>query len=203
MIMFGLHLETWTYSFKTTIQLINRSPFSTLSSKSHFEILYKTKSNYSNTRIYRCLCYPYNHAFSTSKLDLKSIPYMFLKYSKHQRDSILLTPLLISPYVIFDEIEFSYLYTYPTLQRSKTLSSFVLLDFNILHQLTLHFVDFPQSNGRTQKIYDFKQHVHNVPTTPMTTLSLQSCHNLFQSIMCHIIVQTQAFLLLLPMYLLY
>lgn len=35
--------------------------------------------------MFGCLCYPYTGPYSYSKLDLRSVPYVFLGYPKHQK----------------------------------------------------------------------------------------------------------------------
>ncbi|KAJ9556427.1 hypothetical protein OSB04_011041 [Centaurea solstitialis] len=77
----GLPLRFWSHAFQTAVYLINRLPTPILDSKTPFHTLYGTNPNYSKLKTFGCLCYPWLRPYSTSKLDPRSQPCLFLGYS--------------------------------------------------------------------------------------------------------------------------
>ncbi|WOG93565.1 hypothetical protein DCAR_0312851 [Daucus carota subsp. sativus] len=77
----GLPLSYWSHAFQTATYLINRMPTPILSNRSPYEILFHQPPNYTRLKIFGCLCYPWLRPYSTSKLQPKSTPCLFLGYS--------------------------------------------------------------------------------------------------------------------------
>ncbi|OMO50868.1 Integrase, catalytic core [Corchorus capsularis] len=73
----------WVEAFSTALWLINRLPSKVLNMQSPFQKLFGKHPNYASLRVFGCLCFPYLRDYSNSKLDPKSLPYVFLGNS-HQ-----------------------------------------------------------------------------------------------------------------------
>ncbi|KAM1301045.1 hypothetical protein ACFX2H_012130 [Malus domestica] len=100
----------WVDVFAVAIYLINRLP--TLSWPSPCESLFKKLPCYSTLRVFGCLCFPWLKPYTSSKLDAKSKPCVFLGYSLNHKgykclDSVT-GRLYISQHVLFDESTFPY-----------------------------------------------------------------------------------------------
>lgn len=76
----------WDYCFKVIVYLINWFPFKTLNLKSPFKLLYQTKPNYIHFRVFGCLSFTYMRLFNSNKLELRSLPYIFLRYATAIKD---------------------------------------------------------------------------------------------------------------------
>ncbi|KAI4347888.1 hypothetical protein L6164_008664 [Bauhinia variegata] len=107
-----LPLEFWSYSFATAAYLINRLPTPTLSNSSPYHRLFGAPPNYLKLRSFGCLCYPWLRPYASHKLDPKSIPCIFIGYSKTQSAYYCLDPtthkVYTSRHVQFVETEFPY-----------------------------------------------------------------------------------------------
>ena len=74
----------WSYAFQTVVYLINRMPSSILQNQSPFECLFGRLPDYTKMCIFGYQCYPWLKPYTTSKLQSKSIPCLFLGYSTTQ-----------------------------------------------------------------------------------------------------------------------
>ncbi|KAL4565106.1 hypothetical protein LXL04_029190 [Taraxacum kok-saghyz] len=76
-----LPLHYWSHAFQTAVYLINRLPTTILNHKSPYEALFNQVPNYSKLKPFGCLCYPWLRPYTTSKLQPRSSPCIFLGYS--------------------------------------------------------------------------------------------------------------------------
>ncbi|PKI70974.1 hypothetical protein CRG98_008555 [Punica granatum] len=104
--------KIWDYAFETTVYLINWLPTKSLNFKSSHEILHGHKPDYSNLRVFGCLCYLYLRPYTRHKLEPRSQPCVFLEYPYHYQGYRCLNPatgcVFISTQVVFDESSLSY-----------------------------------------------------------------------------------------------
>ena len=103
----SLPFSYWPHAFQRASYLINRQPTSLLQNHSPFEALFGQKPNYLKLRNYRCLCYPLTRPYNTHKMQSKSSPCVFIKYSQTQSAYKCLNlkthKIYTSMHVIFDE----------------------------------------------------------------------------------------------------
>ncbi|KAL4563236.1 hypothetical protein LXL04_027276 [Taraxacum kok-saghyz] len=76
-----LLLTYWSHAFQTAVYLINRLPTTILNNKSPYECLFHQQPNYYKLKPFGCLCYPWIRPYTTSKLQPRSKPCLFLGYS--------------------------------------------------------------------------------------------------------------------------
>lgn len=105
--------------------LINGLPSKPLGNKSPYELLLKTKPNYSQLKFVGCLYYSYLKSYAYDKLEMRSLPYIFLGYENYNKRYKFLDPSIfktyISPYAIFNQQQFPFLsHTVPS--RNPSLS---------------------------------------------------------------------------------
>ena len=74
-------LKYWSYSFESSVYLINHMPTPVLNYKSPFECLLKSSPDYAFLRTFRCLCFPFLHPYNVHKLDFCLSTCVFLGYS--------------------------------------------------------------------------------------------------------------------------
>lgn len=92
-------IEFWSYACTIAVYLINRMPTPTLGMHSpHFKLL-GVIPNYSKLRIFGCLCDPWLRPYTSHKIDTRSLPCVFLRYSISQSDFYCLDPLSLRVYV--------------------------------------------------------------------------------------------------------
>ena len=58
----------WTHAFSSAAYIINRVPTKLLDNKSPYELLFSTRPNYANFRVFGCCVYPYLRDYSSHKL---------------------------------------------------------------------------------------------------------------------------------------
>ena len=96
----------WSYAFQAAVYLINHMPTTILNNKSPFECLFGRLPNYKKLRIFGCQCYPWLKPYSTSKLQPKSKPCLFLGYSNSQNAykcmDLDTSRIYLSRHVVFD-----------------------------------------------------------------------------------------------------
>ena len=81
----SLPLKYWPDAFSTAVFLINRLPTEVLKQKCPYEFLFNSKPNYSQLKVFGCLCFPHLRPYNKHKLDFRSSPCTFLGYSsKHK-----------------------------------------------------------------------------------------------------------------------
>uniref|UniRef100_A0A2N9FCJ3 GAG-pre-integrase domain-containing protein n=1 Tax=Fagus sylvatica TaxID=28930 RepID=A0A2N9FCJ3_FAGSY len=83
-----------------------------LSSKSPYELLFKSRPDYNILRTFGCTCYPYLGPYKQDKLSPKSVQCVFLGYSNHYKGYRCLDPktgrVYTSRHVVFDESTFPF-----------------------------------------------------------------------------------------------
>ncbi|EOY32308.1 Uncharacterized protein TCM_040047 [Theobroma cacao] len=80
----SMPLKFWSHAFQVAVYPINKLPTPLLNLKSPFEILFETPPNYSKLKVFGCLCYPWLKPYNKHKLQPKSKPCVFLRYSINQ-----------------------------------------------------------------------------------------------------------------------
>lgn len=75
----------WLEALCTAVYLINRMPTTLLKFKTPFEALYNKQPNYSNMRVFGCLCYPWLRPYSEHKLQPRSTKCLFLGYCTYSK----------------------------------------------------------------------------------------------------------------------
>lgn len=110
--------KTCLYSYKildTGVQhysfLINCLPISIIGHKSPYEIVFGSPPTYDSLSVLKCLCYPLLTPFGRSKLEYKSIRYVFLRYLVNHKGYWCFEPqtgghIYISRHVKFNELQF-------------------------------------------------------------------------------------------------
>ncbi|KAJ4762199.1 Gag/pol [Rhynchospora pubera] len=140
----------WDEIFSSVVFLINRLP----SNKSiPFTSPFKKEPDYSLLRILGCLCFPLTRPYNSHKLELRSLPCVFLGYSSSQKGYRCLhldtNKIFVSRNVVFDEINFPFQKiakgTAPNL--TKQLSN----EFSILPLQIINSTQAQQSCGPNQK----------------------------------------------------
>ncbi|CAN1291668.1 Retrovirus-related Pol polyprotein from transposon RE2, partial [Linum perenne] len=100
----------WSFAFATAVYLINRMPSSALRGTIPFQTLFNISPNFHKLRIFGCLCYPWLRPYSSSKIDPRSRPCLFLGYSHQQSAYKCLDPvtkrIFLSRHVVFVEDKF-------------------------------------------------------------------------------------------------
>ncbi|KAM1024520.1 hypothetical protein ACFX2C_037789 [Malus domestica] len=133
----------WVEAFATSVYLINRLP--TISRYSPWQSLFQKAPDYTSLKVFGCCCFPWLKPYTSSKLDPKSTPCVFLGYSLNHKGYLCLNPstnrLYISRHVLFDESTFPFhtLHSSP----SQPVSSSPLYSPSIPSSLTFHSVSTP------------------------------------------------------------
>lgn len=76
-----LPLTFWSHAFQTTTYLIIRLPTLILNNQTPYQHLFNQPPNYTKLKPFGCLCYPWLRPCTTSKLQPRSNPCIFLRYS--------------------------------------------------------------------------------------------------------------------------
>lgn len=88
-----------------------------------YQMLFKQSPNYGKLKVFGCLSFPWLRPYSKHKLDVKSIPCVFLGYSKHQSAYLCFNPkagrIYTLRHVLFDENSYPYSSLVP---RDKSFS---------------------------------------------------------------------------------
>ncbi|GKB35432.1 retrovirus-related pol polyprotein from transposon TNT 1-94 [Tanacetum coccineum] len=86
-IMFNAHVPAifWTHAFSSAAYIINRLPTKLLDNKSPYELLFSSKPNYGNFRVFGCCVFPYLRDYSSHKLAPRSAPCVFIGYSSQYK----------------------------------------------------------------------------------------------------------------------
>lgn len=68
----------WDFAVMMVVHLYNRNPLAILDSKSSFEQLNIRRSDYGMLLVFGYIAYPCLQPYRTNKLDIKSVPQLFL-----------------------------------------------------------------------------------------------------------------------------
>jgi hypothetical protein len=102
----------WCYAFQMAVHLINRMPTPRCHNKCPHEILFCSKPNYLNLRVFGSLCYPWLRPYSKHKLSNRSMPCVFLgpsnQHHAYQCYHIPTKKLYLSRHVVFHESIFPF-----------------------------------------------------------------------------------------------
>ncbi|PKU77708.1 Retrovirus-related Pol polyprotein from transposon TNT 1-94 [Dendrobium catenatum] len=102
----------WVDTVLTANHLINRLPSPNTQFKSPYEILFSKPPDYSQLRVYGCLCYPWLKPYTNNKLSPISQPCVFLGYATTQKGYRCLdtktNQIYTSAHVIFNESIFPF-----------------------------------------------------------------------------------------------
>ncbi|GLT36101.1 hypothetical protein SLA2020_105040 [Shorea laevis] len=99
-----------SFAFLTATYLINRLPSQAITNKSPFEKLFRLKPNYHKLRVFGCLCFPWLRPYNSNKLQYRSRPCLFVRYSSENLSykclDLSTQKLFYSRHVIFQEHTF-------------------------------------------------------------------------------------------------
>ena len=113
----------WTYSFATTVYLINRLTTPNISNQSPFHALFRSEPNYTKLRSFGCLCYPWIRPYGNNKFSPRSTACVFVGYSLTQSAYLCLevatSRVYVSRHVDFVESVFPF----STLHKNISASS--------------------------------------------------------------------------------
>ncbi|KAH0725921.1 hypothetical protein KY284_001786 [Solanum tuberosum] len=116
-------LKFWSLAFQSVVYLINRLPTPLFGLKSSFQCLFNTTPNPLKLRVFGCLCYPWLKPYTSTKLDPKSNPCVFMEYSAATNSYACLDlatlKVYISRHVVFVEHIFPFTTNYPQLSRPQ------------------------------------------------------------------------------------
>ena len=106
----NLPLKFWSHAFQIATYLINRLPTPILNILSSFHALFGEIPNYSKLHIFGYLCFPFLHPYNNHKLEPRSRPCIFLRYSLTQSAYKCFDPsknrIFLSCHMVFDETVF-------------------------------------------------------------------------------------------------
>ncbi|PNX94499.1 retrovirus-related Pol polyprotein from transposon TNT 1-94, partial [Trifolium pratense] len=112
-----LPLKFWDHSFTQAVYLINKLPTSALSSfKSPHHALFKSQPDYSQVKVFGCLCFPHLRPYNKHKLQFRSSPCVYLGVSPQHKGHKCLDEhgrVYVSKDVIFHESQFPYTSMFP------------------------------------------------------------------------------------------
>ncbi|GAU29238.1 hypothetical protein TSUD_362280 [Trifolium subterraneum] len=133
----SLPLKFWDHSFTQAVHLINKLPSSALPSfKSPHHLLFNTCPEYTNLKVFGCLCFPHLRPYNKNKIQFRSSPCVYLGVSpQHKGHKCLDTngKIYVSKDVTFHESNFPY-----TTLFSSDLSSQSNHSSNLSTDLNLH-----------------------------------------------------------------
>jgi histone deacetylase 1/2 len=122
----SLPLKFWNHSFTQVVYLINKLKSSALPSfKSPHHILFNSNPDYTQLRVFDCLCFPHLRPYSKNKLQYRSTPCIYLGVSPQHKGHKCLDEngrVYVSKDVIFHESQFPYASMFPDNSTSHTHS---------------------------------------------------------------------------------
>lgn len=105
-------LQYWPYAFDCANYIINKLPTPLLDYSTPYEQLLGKPPDYSSLEVFGCLCYPWLRPNAKNKLEPRSLPCVFLGYSKQHKGYRCLelssSKFYISRHVQFDEMLFPF-----------------------------------------------------------------------------------------------
>ena len=101
---FHAHLPVhfWGDCVQAAVHLINRLPTPVLKNVSPYQVLFKESVDYSNLKVFGCLAFAHNSAFSKDKFTAKVVPCLFLGYPSNKKGYKLLDLTTNQPFVSRD-----------------------------------------------------------------------------------------------------
>ncbi|GJR24574.1 ribonuclease H-like domain-containing protein [Tanacetum coccineum] len=111
-LLFQAHLPPtfWVEALHMAAYLLNILPSTAIQNEIPHTRLFKTTPNYTDLRVFGCLCYPHLH--TNHKLDPRATPFIFLGYPTNHRGYRCLDlntdKIILSRHVTFDETVFPY-----------------------------------------------------------------------------------------------
>lgn len=120
---FEMPKKYWPFTLATATYLINQLQTPVLNMDSPYHKLFQTQPKYLKIRVYGCLCFPWLRPYNAHKMEDKSMPCVFLGYSRSQSVYLCLNKsscrIYVSRHVTFDETNFPF----KTKTRSPTPTS--------------------------------------------------------------------------------
>ena len=102
----------WPYAVQTAIFLVNLLPTSILHFHSPWSLLFHSKPDISQLKVFGCACYPLLRPYNSHKLDPRTEECIFLGYSTTSKGYLCFDPsskiVYTSRHVLFNETKFSY-----------------------------------------------------------------------------------------------
>lgn len=138
----AMPFSSWNDAFSSTVYLINRLPSAPLGMISPYEKLFHEQPSYHFLRVFGCLCFPNLRPYNNHKLQVRSTPCLFLRYSplhKGYRCQDKPGKLFVSRHVTFHESVFPFQTQVPKPDQSKSchVTSSKLLVFSPMSTSTI------------------------------------------------------------------
>jgi hypothetical protein len=73
--------QFWSFACQHAVFLVNKLPTPVLRDRSPYEVLFKTKPNFDNIKVFGSLCYPWLKPYTKHKLEPRSTPCVYLGFS--------------------------------------------------------------------------------------------------------------------------
>jgi histone deacetylase 1/2 len=163
----SLPLTFWDHSFTQVVYLINKLPTSALTQfKSPHHALFKSQPDYTQIKVFGCLCFPHLRSYNKHKLQYRSSPCVYLGASPQHKGHKCLDEqgsIYISKDVIYHESQFPYTSMFPdsslnTDNSSSSTFHFILsqhmpqLDSYVLYAITNTKSDPPSTTSTDQSL---------------------------------------------------
>ncbi|KAI3722068.1 hypothetical protein L2E82_33093 [Cichorium intybus] len=108
----SLSSKFWVEALLTAVHTLNLLPTTTLSYKTHFEVLFGIFPSYDHLRVFGCLCYPNTSSTAPHKIYPRSTACAYLGPAPDHKGykclDLLSQRVIISRHVVFDEEHFPY-----------------------------------------------------------------------------------------------
>ncbi|RVW94165.1 Retrovirus-related Pol polyprotein from transposon RE1 [Vitis vinifera] len=179
----SMPLSYWPFAFSTVVYLINRLPTPTLNHLSPYFKLFGTFPNYSKLRSFGCLCYPWLRPYTSHKLESRSSPCVFVRYSPTQSAYLCLDTstarLYTSRHVRFVESIFPFVTSHTSLPRatSSTISEWCSITLPVVVTPSVNVGSAPPSSLLTPTIPSQSQDPSQNNTTCATPTPEPDSHS--------------------------